>query len=46
MACASFGALAILGGDPRGCVVKIKVPDGFTNDFGNEGICVPGWIRS
>lgn len=32
---------AILGGDPRGCVVKIKVADGYTNDFGGEGICVP-----
>lgn len=32
---------AKFGGDPRGCVVKIVVPDGYTNDFGNEGICVP-----
>jgi hypothetical protein len=29
------------GGDPRGCVVKIVVPDGYTNDWGAEGICVP-----
>lgn len=28
-------------GDPRGCVVKITVPDGYTNDWGKEGICVP-----
>lgn len=28
-------------GDPRGCVVKIQVPDGYTNDWGKEGICVP-----
>ena len=32
---------ALLDGDPRGCVVKVKVPDGYTNDWGNEGICVP-----
>lgn len=32
---------AKFGGDPRGCVVKIKVPDGYTNDWGAEGICVP-----
>lgn len=25
----------------RGCVVKIAVPDGYTNDMGREGICVP-----
>lgn len=28
-------------GDPRGCVVKLVVPDGYTNDMGREGICVP-----
>jgi hypothetical protein len=28
-------------GDPRGCVVKLVVPDGYTNDWGAEGICVP-----
>ncbi len=27
--------------DPRGCVVKLVVPDGYTNDWGKEGICVP-----
>jgi hypothetical protein len=32
---------AKFGGDPRGCVVKIVVPDGHTNDWGQEGICVP-----
>ena len=32
---------AKFGGDPRGCTVKIVVPDGYMNDFGNEGICVP-----
>ena len=32
---------AKFGGDPRGCTVKIRVPDGYTNDWGQEGICVP-----
>jgi len=31
----------IFSGDPRGCVLKIRVPDGFTDDWGKEGICVP-----
>lgn len=31
----------IFHGDPRGCVVKLTVPDGYTNDWGAEGICVP-----
>ena len=30
-----------VGGDPRGCVVKLTVPSGYVNDFGREGICVP-----
>lgn len=28
-------------GDPRGAVLKIRVPDGFSDSFGGEGICVP-----
>jgi hypothetical protein len=32
----------IFQGDPRGCTLKITVPSGRTNDFGKEGICVPG----
>lgn len=32
---------AVLGGDPRGAVVKLKVPSGATNDRGKEGVCVP-----
>ncbi len=35
------GFEAIFSGDPRGCVLKIKVPSGRTNDWGREGICVP-----
>jgi hypothetical protein len=37
----SFGAQARFSGDPRGCTVKLAVPDGYTNDWGKEGICVP-----
>lgn len=29
------------GGDPRGCVLKIIVPSGYTDDWGREGVCVP-----
>lgn len=39
--CDSFGCTAKLSGDPRGCTVKVTVPDGYANDFDNEGICVP-----
>lgn len=31
-----------LSGDPRGVTVKLVVPSGRTNDFGGEGIRVPG----
>lgn len=31
----------VFSGDPRGCVLKIRVPDGFTDDGNGEGICVP-----
>lgn len=31
----------VFNGDPRGAVLKIKVPSGRTNDWGQEGICVP-----
>lgn len=26
--------------DPRGATVKLAVPDGFTDDWGREGICL------
>jgi hypothetical protein len=39
--CKAIGCEVILQGDPRGSTVKIRVPDGFTNDWGREGICVP-----
>jgi hypothetical protein len=31
----------MFSGDPRGCCLKLKFPSGRTNDFGNEGWCVP-----
>ena len=39
--CAAFQCKPIFQGDPRGNVLKIAVPDGYTNDWGREGICVP-----
>lgn len=30
------------GGDPRGATVKLVMPDGRYDDWGKEGICVPG----
>lgn len=38
---AAIGGKVITGGDPRGCVLKIIFPDGYTNDWGREGICIP-----
>ena len=39
--CAEFDCVPEFQGDPRGATIKIKVPDGFTNDWGQVGICVP-----
>jgi hypothetical protein len=39
--CAQFGCKPVFSGDPRGATLKIQVPDGYTNDWGKEGICVP-----
>jgi hypothetical protein len=39
--CAQFACKPVFGGDPRGATLKIQVPDGYSNDFGGEGICVP-----
>lgn len=36
------GIKAKIGGDPRGCTLKLVLPSRRTNDFGQEGICVPG----
>lgn len=32
----------VFGGDPRGCTVKLTFADGYANDMGREGLCVPG----
>jgi len=39
--CEQFDCKVIFGGDPRGNTVKIVPPDGYTNDWGREGIGVP-----
>ena len=35
------GIVPIFHGDPRGAVVKLNVPSGRTDDWGQEGVCVP-----
>lgn len=37
----SIGCGVEISGDPRGCAVKLVLPDGYTNDFAHEGVCVP-----
>lgn len=37
----NMGVVPLFQNDPRGAVLKIRVPSGYTNDFGGEGICVP-----
>lgn len=32
---------AIFGGDPRGSTIKIVLPDGYTDDWGKEELCIP-----
>lgn len=32
---------SVFSSDPRGNTVKVIPPDGYTNDWGHEGICVP-----
>jgi hypothetical protein len=39
--CESIGCQPVFQGDPRGNTLKIAVPDGYTNDWGREGIAVP-----
>lgn len=39
--CKLYGCKAVFSGDPRGNTIKITVPDGYTNDWGREGIGVP-----
>ena len=35
------GAHAVFSGDPRGNTIKVTVPSGRTDDWGDTGICVP-----
>ena len=37
----SIGCAVIFSGDPRGATVKLVMPDGYTDDWGREGVCVP-----
>lgn len=37
----SIGCGVVFGGDVSGCLVKLILPDGYTNDFAHEGFCVP-----
>jgi hypothetical protein len=39
--CLQHGTAPRFSNDPRGATIKIAVPDGYTNDWGREGICVP-----
>lgn len=39
--CAKHGLKPVFQGDPRGAVLKIQVPSGRTNDWGQTGVCVP-----
>ena len=41
-ACVAAGLPYELSGDPRGCVVKVKLPSGRGNSWGGDGMtCVP-----
>jgi hypothetical protein len=35
------GFTPVFGGDPRGCVLKVAVPSGKTDDHAREGLCIP-----
>ena len=38
---APYKVTPVFNGDPRGAVVKLKVPSGRTDDWGRTGVCVP-----
>ena len=40
-ACEQWGITPIFQGDPRGNTPKLKMPDGYTDDWGHTGFCVP-----
>lgn len=39
--CQAIGCGVVFQGDPRGATAKLVLPDGFTNDWGKEGYCLP-----
>lgn len=39
--CRKIGCGVVFSGDPRGSTVKLVMPDGHTDDWGQEGLCVP-----
>lgn len=39
--CEVIGCAPVFSGDPRGCTVRLALPDGETNDFAKEGWIVP-----
>ena len=36
------GIVPVFQGDPRGATVKLRMPDGRYDDWGQVGLCVPG----
>lgn len=36
-----YGVTPIFSGDPRGACVKLQLPSGRTDDWGQTGLCVP-----
>jgi len=40
-ALAPYNVTPVFQGDPRGAVVKLRVPSGKTDDWGQTGLCVP-----
>lgn len=38
---APYCVTTVFQGDPRGAVVKLRVPSGKTDDWGRTGVCVP-----
>lgn len=36
-----YSITPVFQGDPRGITVKLQVPDGYTDDWGGDGMCVP-----
>lgn len=39
--CEEFKIVPVFSGDPRGATLKLKLPSGFSNDWGSTGVCVP-----